>query len=84
VLFVDQDAGDARQLGGQRAQVSAGLAVEHLDPIGAGVCDVHPSSRPEGVGVIEAWLCARRDWNEAGPNEAHPIAPDATSFLHHA
>src|SRR5207253_3086603 len=74
VFLIDEDAGDARQLGGEGVQVSARLAVEHLDPIGAGVSDIHPSAAWKDIRVIEPWFCALRDRYEAGADEAHAFS----------
>jgi len=46
-------------------QVGASLAIQHLDPVGAGVGDVHPSAARRRISVIEPWLGARRDRDEA-------------------
>jgi hypothetical protein len=84
VLRVDEDASDTRQLRGECSQVSARRTVEHLDPIGARVRDIHPPPAREDVGVIEPRLGALRDRDECGADEAHAVAPPATSFLHQA
>ena len=84
VLLVDEDAGDAGQFG-ERAQKSARVAVEHLDPVGAGVGNVHPPARTVGVGVVEARLLPWRDRDEADADEAHAVwLPASTSALHQA
>ena len=61
--FVDQNAGDAGQVRGKRAQIAARRAVEHLDAVGAGVGEVHPRTGAEDVGVVEARL---RPWRDPG------------------
>src|SRR2546430_8968506 len=54
--LVDENAGDAGQLGRQRAQVATSVAVEHLDPVGAGVGDVDAPTLPVDVRVVETRL----------------------------
>lgn len=86
VLLVDQHAGDARQAL-ERAQERPGGAVDHVDPVGAGVGDVQArAARAEpDVGVVETPLSARRQRDEDGPDEAHAIwLPASTSALHQA
>ena len=80
VLLVDQDAGDTGEIG-ERAQKGLPRAVEDVDAIGAGVCDVHPPPGAVHVGVVEAVLRTGRNRDEADTHEAHAAA---TSLLHQA
>src|SRR5207248_11199689 len=87
LLLVDEDAGDAGQFHRKRAQVATGVAVEHLDPVGACVGDVDAPTLAVDVGVVEAPLRSGRDRDEADPGETHlrRFSPAlATSFWHQA
>src|SRR5207244_1442746 len=78
VLLVDQDTRDTRQTW-KRAQVAAGLAVEHIDAVGTRMRDVHPPPACVDVGVVEARPRARGYRDEPDADEAHvtPARPPA-------
>src|SRR6266700_6473899 len=77
VGFVDQHAGDARQIR-ERAQKRAPFAVEDVDAIRTRVRDIQPPAGAVGVGVVEAGLRAGRDRDEAYAFETHALPSWAT------
>ena len=70
MFLVDEHPGDTGQAA-EGVQVALLLAIEHVDSVGAGVCDVHPSPRPVDIGVVETWLRTRWDRDEADSRETH-------------
>ena len=74
VLLVDEDPGDAGQLMRERAHELACLAVDHVDPVGPGVGDVHPPAGAVHVSVVEPRSRPARDLDEIGADEAHAAA----------
>src|SRR5262249_41242668 len=56
VILINEHAGHAGQSDGKRSKVTARPTAEHVDPIGAGVCDIDPALAQKDVGVIEPRL----------------------------
>jgi GGDEF domain-containing protein len=84
VLLVDQDAGDAGQIG-ERAQERLRAAVNDVYAIGASVRHVDAAAGAIEIGVVETWRRAGRYRHEADVAQAHAAArPCATSCLHQA
>jgi hypothetical protein len=59
VGIIDQDAGDARNVL-QRTDMQSPDAVDHVDAVGAGMCDVYAPPWSIDVCVVEAWSGPRR------------------------
>lgn len=90
---IDENARDTRKAV-NRAQEGTRPAVDHVDAVGASVCDVQARAtcaQPD-IGVVEARLRSPGDRDEADPFEAQTLPfelapgtlPASTSALHQA
>ena len=70
VVRVDQDAGNTGQLA-KRAHEHAGVAVEDVDAIGAGMGDEHLPARTVDIGMVEPGSSAAGNVNGASSDETH-------------